>query len=73
MWLGATTEAAARQLLWASLAEAGEEVEVDWLSANQQWAIDVCLDARLSLKAGASLCLRGQPAMSPYLPSGALG
>ncbi|MCW2600364.1 MAG: family N-acetyltransferase [Frankiales bacterium] len=73
VWLGATTEDAARRLLWTSIAEAGDEVEVDWLGGNQQWATDVCLDARLGLKGGASLCLRGQPTMSPYLPSGALG
>lgn len=71
--LAATSEDVARRLLWAALAEVGDEVEVDWLAADQQWAIDVCLDARLSLTAGASLCRRGQPAMSPYLPSGALG
>jgi GNAT superfamily N-acetyltransferase len=72
-WLGATDEACARDLLWATLAEAREPVEIDWLAANQQWAIDVCLDARLTLTRGASLCLRGQPPMSPYLPSGAFG
>lgn len=72
-WLGATTDDAARRLLWTALAEVGDTAEVDWLSANQQWAIDVCLDAHLSLGAGASLCLRGQPMMSPYLPNGALG
>ena len=72
-WLGATDEGTARALLWATLAEASEDVEIDWLAANQQWAIDVCLDARLTLKSGASLCLRGQPPMSPYLPSGAYG
>lgn len=71
--LGATSEAIARSLLWAALAEAAGPVEVDWLAANQQWAIDVCLDARLSLHGGASLALRGQPTMAPYLPSGAFG
>jgi len=72
-WLGATDDETARELLWASLAEAPGEVEVDWLTADQQWAIDVCLDARLSLGRGASVCLRGQPRMSPYLPAGAFG
>jgi predicted N-acetyltransferase YhbS len=71
--LAATNEDAARRLLWSAIAESGDKVEVDWLSANQQWAIDVCLDAHLALEGGASLCLRGQPAMSPYLPSGAFG
>jgi GNAT superfamily N-acetyltransferase len=74
VWLGATTDAVARDLLVASLAECGEKVEVDWLSAEQQWAIDACLDLRLSLHGGASICLRGRPGpMTPYLPSGAFG
>ena len=73
VWLAATDDATARDLLWTVLAEAPGEVEVDWLAANQQWAIDVCLDAGLTLKSGASLALRGQPAMSPYLPCGAFG
>ncbi|MGB8650048.1 MAG: GNAT family N-acetyltransferase [Mycobacteriales bacterium] len=72
-WLAATEEATARDLLWTVLAEATEPVEVDWLAANQQWAIDVCLDAHLTLTGGASLALRGQPPMAPYLPCGAFG
>ena len=71
--LAATTEHAARRLLVASLTAADGEIEVDWLSADQQWAIDVCLDARLTLGYGATICLRGQPRMAPYLPGGALG
>jgi GNAT superfamily N-acetyltransferase len=73
VWLAATDDATARDLLWTVLAEAPGKVEVDWLAANQQWAIDVCLDARLTLTSGASLALRGQPMMSPYLPCGAFG
>ncbi|MDP9181461.1 MAG: GNAT family N-acetyltransferase [Actinomycetota bacterium] len=72
-WLAATDEATARDLLWTVFAEAPGAVEVDWLAANQQWAIDVCLDAHLTLTSGASLCLRGQPPMAPYLPCGAFG
>jgi GNAT superfamily N-acetyltransferase len=72
-WLAATDEGTARDLLWTVLAESTEPVEVDWLAANQQWAIDVCLDAHLTLTGGASLALRGQPTMSPYLPCGAFG
>ncbi len=71
--LGATTEHAARRLLVQALRTNDGEIEVDWLSADQQWAIDVCVDARLSLGGGATVCLRGQPRMSPYLPSGAIG
>jgi GNAT superfamily N-acetyltransferase len=72
-WLAATDEQTARDLLWIAIAEGSQPLEIDWLTADQQWAIDVCLDAGLRLKAGASLALRGQPTMSPYLPSGAFG
>lgn len=72
-WLAATDAQTARDLLWTVLAEAPEPVEIDWLGADQQWGIDVCLDAHLTLGAGASVCLRGQPPMSPYLPNGAFG
>ena len=72
--LGATTPEVAQQLLWTVFAETEGTVEVDWLAHDQQWAIDTCLDARLPLLKGEGhLFLRGQPAMSPYLPSGALG
>jgi predicted N-acetyltransferase YhbS len=74
VWLGGTTTDAARRLLVSAVAESGEKVEVDWLAADQQWAVDTCLDLRLSLHGGASICLRGRPGpLSPYLPSGAFG
>jgi len=72
-WLAAIDEETARGLLWVALAEASEPVELDWLTADQQWAIDVCLDAGLRLKAGASMALRGQPRMAPYIPCAAFG
>lgn len=72
--LGALDPAVAQQLLWTVFAESDQPVEVDWLSADQQWAVDTCLDARLPLLKGEGhVFLRGQPPMSPYLPSGALG
>ncbi len=67
--------AIAARLLWAAMAASTEpSVTVDWLTADQQWAIDVCLAARLPLSAGPSRCWRGaaQP-LTPYLPHGALG
>lgn len=71
--LAATTEHAARRLLTETLRANAGETEVDWLSADHQWAVDVCLEARLSLVGGATVCLRGQPRMPLYLPSGAIG
>jgi predicted N-acetyltransferase YhbS len=73
--LGATSPALAQRLLWATFALVEPpEVNVDWLTADQQWAIDVALAARLSLVAGASSCRRAVLGpMSPFLPSGAYG
>ena len=72
--MGALDPAVAQDLLWTVFAECDQPVEIDWLSHDQQWAIDTCLDARLPLNKGEGhLFLRGQPPMSPYLPGGALG
>lgn len=76
--LGATMPDAAAAVLWTALAEATKPVELLWLSRDQQWAIDVALDARLSVKPGGSRCVRERDPhrlgpMSPYLPSGLWG
>ena len=78
--LGATTPDAAARLLWATLAETtAHEVAVLWITAGQQWALDVVLAARLTLRPAGTVCRAGQlpggtvPAWSPYLPSGSLG
>ena len=73
-WLAATDEQTARGLLWAALAEAPGPVELDWLTADQQWAIDVALAARLALRPGGVSCRRATIGpMTPYLPGGAFG
>jgi GNAT superfamily N-acetyltransferase len=73
-WLAATDEQTARSLLWAAIAEStASQLEIDWLSGDQQWAIDVCFSAGLSLRAGAPIALRGQQRMAPYIPCGAFG
>lgn len=74
--LGATTPALATRLLWAGLSGTDRpEVELDWLSADQPWAIDVAIAARLPLRLpGASSCRRGALGpLTPYLPNGAYG
>ncbi|MHB8295795.1 MAG: GNAT family N-acetyltransferase [Acidimicrobiales bacterium] len=73
--VGATSGEAAAALLWTGLAEAtAAEVEVGWLSHDQQWALDVALAARLSLRPTGSRCCRGPVGpMAPYIPSGGLG
>lgn len=73
--LGATTPDVAQRLLWAAMAELpGAVSTVDWLTAEQQWAIDVVLAARLPLLAGPSVCVRSSTGpLVPYLPGGAFG
>src|SRR5207244_12751581 len=59
--LAALDEDAARALLWAALAAAppGETVQADFISAGQDWAIEVLLDARLALSPAGPLFVRG--------------
>ena len=73
--LGATTPAAARALLWTALAEStADEALLMWLRPDQTWAIDVALEARLSLSPHGSFATRGPVGpMSPYIPNGAFG
>jgi GNAT superfamily N-acetyltransferase len=71
--LTARDEATARALLWTALAEADGEIEVDWLAADAQWAVDVTMAARLTYRWGGTICLSGQPPMPYALPSGAFG
>jgi GNAT superfamily N-acetyltransferase len=72
--LGARDEQAARTVLWAALASAGPgaTVDVDVLTAHQQWAIETCLDAGLAFSPAGPLFVRGALGpLAPYLPSGA--
>lgn len=71
--LAATTPAAARALLLSGLAELEGEVTVEFVTAEQQWAMQVLLELRLPFKPADSLCVRGFRPAGPYLPSGALG
>ena len=72
--LAALDEEAARDLLRAVLAEApgDQDVHVEWITAAQQWAVPVVLDAGLALKPGGAVFMRGDVGpFTPYLPSGA--
>lgn len=72
--LAALDEEAARDLLLAALAAAptDQEVHVEWITAAQQWAVPVVLEAGLRLKPGGAVFVRGDVGpFSPYLPSGA--
>jgi GNAT superfamily N-acetyltransferase len=74
VWLlVARDEAAASSLLWSALAVVGETEHpaVRWMTAGQQWAIEVVLRAGLQLSAFGALCTRGRVgALRAFLPSG---
>lgn len=71
--LGATTKRLAGQLLWAALDRSRPDVPVaiNYLTSDQDWAVDVALAAGLSLRTEGYLCLRHMRPPAPYLPSGA--
>jgi GNAT superfamily N-acetyltransferase len=72
--VAAIDDAAARDLLWSCLAAgpAGGSVHVDFVTAGNDWAIDVALDAGLSLSPDGPVFVRGEVGpLTPYLPSGA--
>lgn len=71
--VAATEPGIAQELLWACLALApgDEEVEVPWITSRQNWAVPVALDAGLTLSSYGPICTRGEVGpMTPYLPSG---
>jgi GNAT superfamily N-acetyltransferase len=71
--LAAADEDAAATLLAAYLAEVRDgDASVEWLTSAQQWAVRVCVDAGLELRADGAVLTRGElGSMSPYLPNGA--
>ena len=71
--LVAVEEDAAATLLRAALVAArGGEVSVDWITAAQNWAVAVCLDAGLDLESSGAAFLGGDVGpFTPYLPNGA--
>lgn len=72
--LAARSEEAAEELLRGALLSGarGASVEVDFITAENQWAIRVGLEAGLALSLGSPVFVRGEVGpMAPYLPSGA--
>ncbi len=64
----------AERLLWSALAQATGELEVGPITAANPWATRVALQARLALRPGSSLCVRGEVGpLAPYVASGAYG
>ena len=74
--LAARDDGTARDLLravLARLADIGGEAAVQFMTARQQWAIEVCVEARLELEADCGCVFIGGDVgpFAPYLPSGA--
>ena len=72
--LGARDAEAAQRVLWAVFAAAGPgaTVNVDFLTAGQDWALPVCLDAGLALSPDGPMFAGGALGpLAPYIPSGA--
>jgi GNAT superfamily N-acetyltransferase len=72
--LGARDEQAAQRMLWALFVTAGPgaTVNVDFITAGQDWALPVCLDARLALSPDGPMFAGGTLGpLVPYIPSGA--
>jgi GNAT superfamily N-acetyltransferase len=72
--LAALDEEAAADLLRAALAAAspGEDINVEWITALQGWAVGPVLDAGLSLVSEGAVFVRGDVGpFRAYLPSGA--
>lgn len=70
--LAATSRRLAKRLLTAALLclPEGTDARVPGLTAEQQWAVDVGIEAGLELSTGGYVCLRGMPPPTPYIPSG---
>jgi GNAT superfamily N-acetyltransferase len=72
--LAARTESGAEDLLWSAMlgGPEGEEVSVDFVSADNQWAFRVGLEGGLAIGEWSALFVRGDIGpLAPYLPSGA--
>lgn len=72
--LAALTPRTAATLLWTALAETGaaRSASVRHVTAANEWAIDVALDAGLDVCGEGHLALRGMRPPTPYLHNGAL-
>lgn len=71
--LAATSKRIAVRLLREALARVpdGVEARVEFLTAEQEWAVDVGLELGLTVANRGYLALRGMRPPMPYLPSGA--
>jgi Acetyltransferase (GNAT) domain len=73
--VSAEDEPTARALLWTLIAEGSEarRFDVSWITAPQQWAVQVAIAAGLKLTTDGPVCVRGETGpLRPWLPNGAL-
>ncbi len=74
VWLlTARDEDAARALLWQALELAGDSQRplLRWITGEQEWAVDVVLEAGLGLRGYGALAVRAATGtLHPYIPSG---
>jgi len=72
MLLAATSRRIAVRLLREALARVpdGTDASIEFLTADQEWAVDVGLEVGLTLETRGYLALRGMKPPAPYLPSG---
>jgi ribosomal protein S18 acetylase RimI-like enzyme len=71
--LVADDDTTAQELAWATAAawESPRDYKLGYISAGQDWAVDVCLAARLRLGFSGCLCLRDwEGPAAAYLPNG---
>jgi GNAT superfamily N-acetyltransferase len=68
--LAATNRRTATRLLWESLASTEAETEIGHITAANEWAVDVGLEARLDLHQEGYLALRNMKPPTPYLHNG---
>jgi GNAT superfamily N-acetyltransferase len=70
--LAATNRRTATDLLWETLAASSPDrpCSIDHLSAANEWALDVGLEARMDLHSNGYLALRGMKPPMPYIHSG---
>ena len=69
--LAATDRRTASRLMWEAIASS-EDVLIGHITAENDWAVDVGLAARLELDQGGYLALRHMKPPRPYLGNGAL-
>ena len=70
--LAATNRRTATRLLWAALADGGDDASIVHVTTANEWAVDVGIAARLEVHQDGYLGLRGMQPPSPYLHNGAL-